>query len=217
MSVGKTVESAQMAEAEQPQIYLITPPEFELSVFPDALSRVLDAHPIACLRLSMATQDEDRLSRAADAVRQVAHQRDVAVVIESHVLMVERLGLDGVHLNDGYRSVEKAREKLGKDAIVGAYCEASRHIGLEAGEAGADYVAFGSVGASPLGDGTVAEQALFSWWSEMIELPVVAEGHIDDAGIRALSEVTDFFAIGQEIWRHDTPDAALKELLSHLP
>ena len=203
-----------MAEIERPQIYLMTPPEFELSRFPDALGRVLDATEIACLRLNLATRDEDRISRAADAVREVAHARDVALVISEHVMLAERLGLDGVHLVDGARSVRKTRKALGDDAIVGAFCGASRHEGMNAGEAGADYICFGPVAATPLGDGTVADRDLFDWWSQMIELPVVAEGALDEASIRDLSPVTDFFAIGEEIWRSDDPAAALTTLVS---
>ncbi|WP_204114310.1 thiamine phosphate synthase [Shimia biformata] len=201
-----------MAESELPQIYLVTPPEIELSRFPDMLARVLDATEIACLRLQLATRDEDRIARAADACREVAHARDVAIVIAEHMLMVERLGLDGVHLGDAARSVRKTRKELGDDAIVGAFCGASRHEGMNAGEAGADYVSFGPVAATPLGDGTIAERDLFQWWSEMIEVPVVAEGALDDTRIRDLTPVTDFFAIGDEIWRHDDPVAVLATL-----
>ncbi len=201
-----------MPDSEQPQIYLVTPPVFELSSFPGVLARVLDAEAVACLRLSLSTRDEDRLSRAADAVREVAHRRDIAVVIEEHVGLAERLGLDGVHLTDGARSVRAARKKLGADAIVGSYCRASRHDGMNAGEAGAVYVAFGPVGASALGDGTLAEYELFEWWSQMIELPVVAEGHLSEEILRALAPVTDFFAIGEEIWQTEDPAAALSAL-----
>lgn len=201
-----------MAETEQPQIYLITPPTFELSHFPDQLARVLDTHDIACVRLALATRDEDRLLRAGDALREVCHARDVAIVIDSHLLLVERLGLDGVHLTDGSRSVRKTRKELGDDAIVGAFCGASRHDGMTAGETGADYVAFGPVGPTPLFDGTVAEHELFEWWSQMIEVPVVAEGALTPDLIRALSPVTDFFGIGEEIWKSDDPVAALTDL-----
>lgn len=201
-----------MAETEQPQIYLITPPEFELSQFPEQLGRVLDSTEIACVRLSMSTRDEDRLSRAADALREVTIARDVALVMDSHILMVERLGLDGVHLTDGARSVRKARKELGDDAIVGAFCGASRHDGISAGEAGADYVSFGPVGQTPLFDGTVAEHELFEWWSMMIEVPVVAEGALNADLIAKISPVTDFFGIGEEIWKSDDPVAALTAL-----
>lgn len=200
-----------MAETELPQIYLITPPEIELSRFPEQLARVLDDTDIACVRLALATQDEDRISRAADALRETCHARDVAIVIAEHVVLAERLGLDGVHLTDGARSMRKTRKDLGDDAIVGAYCGASRHDGMTAGEQGADYIAFGPVGSTPLGDGTVADHELFEWWSQMIEVPVVAEGALDVDIIRKLSPVTDFFGIGEEIWRTDDPVAKLAE------
>ncbi len=198
-----------MAGSDKPQIYLLTPPEFDLPAFREQLAAVLDAHEVACLRLSMATRDEDRLSRSADALREAAHARDVAVVIESHLALAQDLGLDGVHLVDGSRSVRKARGALGKDAIVGAYCHASRHDGMNAAEAGASYVAFGPVGASALGDGTLAEPELFAWWSEMIELPVVAEGHLDTSLAASLAPITDFIGVGEEIWRQENPARAL--------
>jgi len=134
-------------------------------------------------------------------------------VIERHVLMVERLGLDGVHLMDAARSVRKVRKDLGQDAIVGAFCGTSRHDGIGAAEAGADYISFGPVGGA-LGDGTLADHDLFGWWSEMIELPVVAEGGLDEAVIRALAPITDFFAVGEEIWRTEDAAATLKRFLA---
>ncbi|MEC3860485.1 thiamine phosphate synthase [Mesobacterium sp. TK19101] len=203
-----------MAETEQPQIYLITPPAFELSSFPKTLAQVLDSTEIACVRMSLASRDEDALSRAADTLREVCHERDVAFVIDTHVVLAQRLGLDGVHLTDGSRSVRLARDELGADAIVGSYCAQSRHDGMTAGEAGADYVCFGPVGATSLGDGARAERDLFEWWSAMIELPVVAEGALDEALIRDLTPVTDFFGIGEEIWGNDDPAATLARLVA---
>lgn len=202
-----------MDQPEQPQIYLITPPEIELSSFPDVLASVLDAHPIACVRLALSTRDEDRLSRAADALREVTHARDVALVISDHLLLVERLGLDGVHLSDAARSIRYTRKELGDDAIVGSFCGISRHDGMAAGEAGADYVSFGPVQASPLDDGSFAELDVFQWWSEMIEVPVVAEGALDAAMIRTLTPFTDFFGMGDEIWQQENPAAALGDLI----
>ncbi len=200
-----------MAELELPQIYLITPPDIELSRFPEQLAAVLDSADIACVRLALATQDEDRISRVADALREVTYARDVALVISEHVLLAERLGLDGVHLTDGARSVRKVRKDMGDDAIVGAFCGASSHDGMTAGEHGADYVSFGPVGTTPLGDGTLAEKDLFQWWSQMIEVPVVAEGALDTDIIAQLSPFTDFFGIGEEIWKTDDPVAKLAE------
>jgi len=199
---------------ETPQIYLITPSEFDLSSYPDLLARCLDTSPVACVRLALSTKDDQRITKAADALREVTHARDVALVIDSHQLLVERLGLDGVHLQDGARSVKKARKALGDDAIVGSFCTNSRHDGMTAGELSADYISFGPVGVTPLGDGRQAEAELFEWWSMMIEVPVVAEGALDTHLIRNLSPHTDFFGIGDEIWGQDDPAAALRDLHS---
>ncbi len=201
-----------MDAPEQPQIYLVTPPNIDLDSFPDHLARVLDGAEVACLRLALAGTDEDAMARAADTLREVSHARDVAIVIADHLLMAQRLGLDGVHLSDAYRSVRATRKELGADSIVGCFCGTSRHDGMNAGEAGADYVAFGPVTRSNLGDGSLAEPELFEWWSQMIEIPVVAEGGLDEATVRALAPHTDFFGIGEEIWRTDDPLATLKEL-----
>ncbi|MGI9394828.1 MAG: thiamine phosphate synthase [Boseongicola sp.] len=205
-----------MADPERPQLYLVTPPEFELSTFPDRLAGVMDAHDIGCVRLTLATQDEDRISRAADALREITHSRDVALVIDTHVAMAAKLGLDGVHLTDGARSVRKSRKALGAEAIIGSYCGASKHDGINAGEAGADYVAFGRAGGTSLGDGTQADPALFKWWSEMIEVPVVAEGALDINVVQKLVQFVDFFAIGEEIWRTDDAVKALAVLAAAL-
>ena len=202
--------------AELPQIYLITPSELDLSSFPATLATCLDAHEIACVRLSLATKDEDRIAKAADALRDVTHARDVALVIDSHIQLVERLGLDGVHLTDAARSVRQTRKDLGEDAIVGAFCGNSSHDGMTAGELGADYVSFGPVGQTSLGNGQQAELDLFQWWSQMIEVPVVAEGALDADLIRAIAPHTDFFGIGDEIWSAPDPQAALAELMSQM-
>lgn len=203
-------------QPDRPQLYLLTPPAFDPAPFADTLARVLDALPVACLRLTMAGNDEDMISRSADAMREVAHARDVAIVIERHVLLAERLGLDGVHLPRGAHGIRKLREQLGADAIIGAACGDSRHDGLTAAEAGADYVAFSPVGETPLDDGARVERDLFEWWSEVIEVPVVAEGALTRALVEDLAPVTDFFAIGEEIWNTDDPLAALRALVAPL-
>ena len=205
-----------MANEDRPQINLITPPSFDVSEFSDKMAAVMDAVEIACLRVSLATKDEWELIRAADAMREVAHARDVAVVIENHLLLVERLGLDGVHLSDGAKTVRKARKDLGADAIIGAFCGITRHEGMSAGEAGADYVAFGPIGASGLGDGSVADFDLFEWWSQMIEVPVIAEGALTRDLVEKFGPVADHFAFGAELWAADQPVARLKDLIAPL-
>ena len=205
-----------MAETDTPQIYLVTPPAFDPEAFAPTLANVLDGTDIACLRLALAEADPDAVARAADVCREIAHARDVPLVIERHAGLVDRLGLDGVHLTDGPRSIRATRTALGADAILGAFCGTSRHDGMTAGEIGADYISFGPVGDPGLGTDTRAPRDLFEWWSEMIELPVVAEGALDAALIAAFAPVTDFFAIGPEIWRTEDPGAALRALTAAL-
>jgi thiamine-phosphate pyrophosphorylase len=203
-----------MATQDRPQITLITPPVLDLDIFPTVLARVMDGVDIACLRLSLASKDPDDIGRAADAARVVAHARDVAIVIENHALFVERHGLDGIHLTDGSRAIRALRKELGADAIVGSFCGISRHEGMSAGEAGADYVSFGPIGDTGLGLGTQAPRDLFEWWSEMIEVPVIAEGALTRDLVESFAPVTDFFALGPEIWGAEDPLAALKAILS---
>ena len=196
---------------DAPQLYLIAPALITASELGPRLSAVLDAHPVACLRLPGAG-DEAELGRIADIARDIAHARDVAVVIEDHVALAMRHGLDGVHLTGGARPVRHARKELGADAIVGAFCGGSRHEGMNAGEAGADYVSFGPCGSTALGLGEPADLEIFQWWSEMIEVPVVAEGALDAALVRRLWTIADFIAIGPEIWSAEDPAAALSAL-----
>lgn len=205
----------------QPQIYLITPPLPDPERFPDQLAGILDAQAIACVRLQMAGDDAGAIARMADRLREVTHARDVALVIAEHALLAGQLGLDGVHLDHrsrlaGGSGLRKLRADLGTDAIIGVHCGQSRHAGLSAGEAGADYIAFGPVGGTELEDGARAPDDLFAWWSEVVELPVVAEGALRADDVARLAPVTDFFGIGAEIWGDDDPLSALHALTAAL-
>ncbi|WP_282602867.1 thiamine phosphate synthase [Paracoccus sp. PARArs4] len=196
---------------DAPQLYLMTPAGAQASALGPLLTEVMDRFAPSCLRIRGGAE-EDELGRLADLAREIAHARDVAVVIDDHVKLAQRHGLDGVHLTDGARAVRDARKELGDDAIVGAFCGSSRHEGMTAAEHGADYVSFGPVGESALYRGEPAQLELFQWWSEMIEVPVVAEGAITSELLSQLSPVSDFIAIGAEIWSQDDPAAALSKL-----
>lgn len=199
-------------QPDRPQLYLVTPPVFEIAAFSPVLAACLDAVPTACVRLSLASRDMDAISRTADAMREVCHARDVAIVIEAHMKLVEPLGLDGVHMTDGSRGIRTVRKTLGEDAIVGTWCATSRHDGMTAGKLGADYVSFGPLSATPLDSDDPATLELFQWWSEMIEVPVVAEGSLDAELIATLAPHADFIALGAEIWSAPDPAQALRGL-----
>jgi thiamine-phosphate pyrophosphorylase len=199
------------------RLYLVVPAGPSLSEVAEVAGRLLDAHDIACVRIAAGNASEEELSRAADTFRPVAHARDVPVLMSDHYRLVTPLGLDGVHLNDGARHVRAARKALAKEAIVGAFAHTSRHEGMTAGEIGADYVSFGPLTQSSLGDGRLAPFELFQWWSEMIELPVVAEGGLTPQVFADLSAVTDFICLGEELWSHpEGPEAAMAEFATAL-
>lgn len=203
-----------MTEPAHPKIYLITPMEIDLQgSFPEQLSAIFANFDIACLRLGLSSTDERLLGKTADALREICHVHEVAIILERHMLLVEPFGLDGVHLVDGAKNVAKARKLLGKGAIVGTYCAASRHSGLTAGEIGADYVSFGPVTASNLHDGEIAGTELFQWWSQMIEVPIVAEGRFDRKSAALVGQHADFLAFGSEIWISKDPVAELRAMM----
>lgn len=200
-----------MAE-DAPQLYLMTPVAAQASSLAPVLEAMLDRFAPACIRIPGAG-DADSLGRIADLVRDLAHARDIAVVIDDHVQLAQSHGLDGVHLTrPTAKAVHDARKTLGADAIIGVYAGPSRHEGMNLGEAGADYVSFGPVGDDGLGDGETAPIDLFQWWSEVIELPIVAEGGLTPALYAQLAPISDFIAIGPEIWGRDDPLAALAEI-----
>jgi len=208
-----------MSEPDSAQIYLTTPQSFDLQEFAPQLEAVLKAVPVICVRISLTTTDERELSQAADRLREICHASDVAIVIDDHYRMVKiddhyRMvkthGLDGVHLTSSSRHVREARTELGNDAIVGAYCGNSKHAGMTAAEIGTDYISFGPIGDSALGDGSVADAELFQWWSEMIEIPVVAEGNATSEAITAVKDHIDFLCVGSEIW--SAPEGAVAAL-----
>ncbi len=197
---------------DAPRLYLIAPPNAGDAAFPDQLSAALDAADVACVRLRMRDSSESEIGRAADRLRPICHDRDVALLVSDFVGLVERHGLDGVHLESrSAKAVRDARKALGADRIVGAYGGASKHTGMSLAEAGADYVSLG-----PIGDGVglgeeTATPDLFKWWFEMIETPVVAEGRLDLAAAAALAPFIDFLAPSHSVWEHpDGPAAAVR-------
>ncbi len=204
-----------MKDLANPKIYLVTPPEPDLSGrFPNQLIGLLEKYDVSCLRLHLSTEEELVLGKISDTLREICHNYDVAVIIERHMKLAQKFGLDGVHLNDGAKNVVRARKLLGKEAIVGAFCGVSRHSGIMAAEAGADYISFGPVNRTNLGDEALAKADLFEWWSQMIEVPVVAEGHFDTTFPTIIGKHADFLAFGQEFWKSDDPSVNIEALIT---
>jgi thiamine-phosphate pyrophosphorylase len=186
------------------QLYLISPLDVG-GVFPDRLARALDAGPVAAFQFRVKGLDEHEAARLAEPLQRICADREVAFIVNDSISLAKRLGADGVHLGQDDGSVADARARLGKAAQIGVTCHASRHLAMEAGEAGADYVAFGAFFPSATKDTKhVAEPELLQWWSRLFELPCVAIGGITAANCAPLVEAgADFLAVSHAVWGGD--------------
>ncbi|TYO89442.1 thiamine phosphate synthase [Oceanicella actignis] len=200
------------APAAEPRITLATPPRMEPERAARLLEPALDSGLVACVRIDMPGAEERALRAAAGLLRELCHARDVALILSDHFRLARALGLDGAQVDAARVRLRDAREALGPDLILGARCAPTRHAGMVAAEAGADYVLFAPVAPDPtLGDGAAATPELFEWWAEMIETPVVAEGGVDVALARRLGPSVDFVVPDPAFWTEDLP-ARLAEL-----
>lgn len=189
------------------RLYLITPPQIaDVDAFRADLETVLGAGDVACLQIRLKTEDdmidEAATRRIAKAVISPVQEAGVAVVINDSPALALELGADGVHLGPTDMSVAEARKLLGPDAIVGASAKSSYHAAMEAGEAGADYVAFGAFYPTTTKAGaTPASPDLLSNWQAMTELPCVAIGGITVENARPLVAAgADFLAVSSGVW-----------------
>ena len=188
------------------QLYLISPLDVS-GDFPARLERALDAGPglVTAFQFRVKGIDQHEAATLAEPLQAICAARDVAFIVNDDIALAKRLRADGVHLGQGDGDPRDAREQLGREAQIGVTCHASRHLALEAGEAGADYVAFGAFFPSTTKDTEHrAELALLEWWSEMVELPSVAIGGITPDNCRPLIEAgADFLAVSGAVWNGD--------------
>ena len=185
-------------------IYLISPLEVG-GTFPDRLARALDAAAVAAFQLRVKGVDEHEAARLADPLQRICNDREVAFIVNDYVGLAKRLGADGVHLGQDDGDLAEARQRLGREAQIGVTCHASRHLAMEAGEAGADYVAFGAF--FPTTTKEVKHQAepeILTWWQALMEIPCVAIGGISAANAAPLvSAGADFLAVSGGVWNGD--------------
>ena len=200
------------------RLYLITPPRIDdVPAFADTLARTLGAGDVGCLQLRLKQADGVRIDEAAtravaEIALPIAQEHGVAMLINDSVEIAQETGADGVHLGRTDPPVRATRELLGPDAIIGATCHDSRHYGMQAGEEGADYVAFGAFYPTQTKDyGFRPELDLLTWWQEVMALPCVAIGGITPENAAPLVKAgADFIAVVTGVWNHpDGPEAAI--------
>lgn len=196
---------------ERCRLYLLTPPVLPAE-FDATFARALGAGDVACVQLRLKGAPDDDILRAAERLMPIAQARDCAFLINDRPDLAARIGADGVHVGQSDASYADARRIVGADAIVGVTCHASRHLAMEAGEAGADYVAFGAFFPSSTKEAAhKAEPELLEWWAELMEVPCVAIGGITVENAEPLVRAgADFLAVSAGVWAHpDGPAAAV--------
>jgi len=197
-----------VASGERCRIYLITPPALEPVRFADKLAEALDAGDVGAVQLRLKDVDDDALKRAIDVLRPVTQSRGVAFIMNDRPDLAVSHGCDGAHVGQTDTAAAVARKILG-DRTMGVTCHDSRHLALEAGEAGADYVAFGAFFPTTTKDATPANIETLRWWAEMMEIPVFAIGGITAANCAPLVQAgADFLAVVGTVWNHAEGPAA---------
>jgi thiamine-phosphate pyrophosphorylase len=196
------------------RLYLITPPRIDdLAAFGHLLAHVLDAGDVAALQVRLKDVDDTVIAAAVDVLMPIAQSRGVAVILNDRPDLAAQLGCDGVHIGQSDASYAEARRLMGGDRMVGVTCHDSRHLAMEAAEAGADYVAFGAFFPTTTKDSpTRADPEILSIWQETMEIPCVAIGGITVGTARELARAgADFLAVSSGVWSHpDGPEAAVR-------
>jgi thiamine-phosphate pyrophosphorylase len=192
------------------QLYLISPLEVA-GGFPDRLARALDAGTVAAFQFRVKDLNQHEAARIAEPLQRICADREVAFIVNDSVSLAKRLGADGLHLGQDDGDPREARDVLGPTVQIGVTCHDSRHLAMEAGEAGADYVAFGSFFPTTTKEVKHRpEPAILSWWSALFELPCVAIGGITpDNAAPLVAAGADFLAVCGAVWNGDE-EAAVK-------
>ncbi len=186
------------------RLYLVTPPEFDPEAFAPTLEAALGAGDVAALQLRLKPATDAAIVAAASVIRPLCVRRGVAFILNDRADLAGAVAADGVHIGAEDGDATAVRRLIGGERQLGVSCYDSRDQGLRAGEAGADYVAFGSFFPSPTKDTAIrADPDLLGWWSEMMELPVVAIGGITAANCGPLVRAgADFLAVVSAVWSH---------------
>ncbi len=203
-----------MAAASGCRLYLITPPVLPPN-FPDLLAAALDAGDVAAVQLRLKDMPDDALRREIDRLRPIAQSRDVAFLLNDRPDLAVKHGCDGAHVGQSDMNAKAARKILG-DLTLGVTCHNSRHLAMQAGENGADYVAFGAFFATTTKlPPAMAEIETLKLWAEIMEIPCVAIGGITAANCAPLVAAgADFLAVVGAVWSHPGgPAAGVKAML----
>ena len=192
-------------------LYLISPQQVG-GAFADRLKSALDGGPVAAFQMRVKDVDEHELARLAEPLQRICADHGCAFIVNDSMALAKRIGADGVHLGQSDGDPREARALLGPSAQIGRTCHDSRHLAMEAGEAGCDYVAFGAFYPTTTKPSNYRPRPdILSWWSAMFEIPCVAIGGITPDNVQPLLDAgADFIAVCQAVWGNDDPGAAVR-------
>lgn len=205
------IEFPARRRSEPARLYLISPQDVGGS-FAERLKSALAPGLASAFQLRVKGVEEHELARQAETLQRICADANVAFIVNDSMTLAKRLGADGVHLGQSDGDVREARALLGPGAQIGKTCHDSRHLAMEAGEAGADYVAFGAFFPTTTKTTTYRpDPSILTWWSTLFEIPCVAIGGITAANARPLIDAgADFLAVCQSVWGSDDPEAAVR-------
>ena len=195
------------------QLYIVSPPEIVVADFVEALKAALGGGPVAAFQLRLKDVSDDAVLRACAALLPVCRSADVAFILNDRADLAAKAGADGVHLGQSDGSIAEARALLGRDAQIGRTCHDSRHLAMEAGEQGADYVAFGAFHETTTKPSHYRPAPeILTWWTVLSQLPCVAIGGIFPENAAPLVDAgADFIAVVRAVWDHpEGPGAGVK-------
>jgi thiamine-phosphate pyrophosphorylase len=201
----------QPVRAEKCSLYLISPQQVGGN-FPDRLKAALEPGVATAFQLRVKEVDEHELARLAEPLQRICAEAGVAFIVNDSVALTKRLGADGVHLGQSDGDIAQARAILGPEAQIGRTCHDSRHFAMEAGEQGADYVAFGAFYETTTKPSHYRpEPSILTWWSTLFEIPCVAIGGITPDNATPLIDAgADFIAVCQAVWGKEDTRAAVQ-------
>ena len=199
------------------QLYLISPPVID-AAFVDRLKAALGAGSVAAFQLRLKGVDEHAIAALAPPLQEICAAHDVAFIVNDSIGLAKRLGADGVHLGQEDGTVADARAALGRDAQIGVTCHDSRHLAMDAAEAGADYVAFGAFYPTTTKETRHRpDPSILSWWSTITGVPAVAIGGITPDNASVLVKAgADFLAVSGAVWNDADGEAKAIERFGRL-
>jgi thiamine-phosphate pyrophosphorylase len=194
------------------QLYLISPQDVG-ETFPERLKAACEGGLVAAFQLRVKGVEEHALARLAEPLQRICADHNVSFIVNDSMKLAKRLGADGVHLGQSDDDPREARALLGPEAQIGRTCHDSRHLAMEAGDAGCDYVAFGAFYPTTTKPSHYRPPpGILSWWGNIAEIPSVAIGGITPGNARPLVDAgADFIAVCQAVWGSADPAKAVEQ------